>query len=216
MSLALREDERRDYTIGLSVVKLVREMVMFSADAIKWNGRYRSGAEAAFESPRDFLVRAGAASARAGTGARHRDGLAATPISDRARLRVIGVDISEVGVRRAQGRWPPLMARYLISALSLAACAFDVILNFYYCQRDLWPQYRSMLKPGGVLIMETLTLETLRTRPDYNPAYLLQPDELCHAFAAWEVLVYHEGWIEMGIMRRAPWRAWWRSARCDT
>jgi hypothetical protein len=33
-----------------------QEIVMSSADAIKWNERYRSG-EAAFESPRDFLPR---------------------------------------------------------------------------------------------------------------------------------------------------------------
>jgi hypothetical protein len=46
--------------------------------------------------------------------------------------------------------------------------------------------------------METLTIETLRTRPDYNPAYLLQPDELRQAFAAWEILVYREGWIKFG------------------
>jgi hypothetical protein len=32
-----------------------------------------------------------------------------------------------------------------------------------------------MLKPGGVLIIETLTTETLRVRPDYTPDYLLQP-----------------------------------------
>jgi len=74
---------------------------------------------------------------------------------------------------------------------------FDVILNFYYCQRNLWPRFRSMLKPGGVLIMETLTIETLRVRPDYSPDYLLQPDELRRAFAEWEVLVYREGWVEL-------------------
>ncbi len=54
-----------------------------------------------------------------------------------------------------------------------------------------------MLKPGGVLIMETLTIETLRTRPDYNPDYLVLPGELRRAFSDWNVLVYREGWIEL-------------------
>jgi len=34
----------------------MREIVMSSADAIKWNERYRSEVEAGFESPRDFLI----------------------------------------------------------------------------------------------------------------------------------------------------------------
>ena len=58
---------------------------------------------------------------------------------------------------------------------------------------------RHYLKPGGVLIMETMTIEMLHTRPDYSPEYLLQPGELRHAFAEWEMLVYREGWVEMGL-----------------
>jgi hypothetical protein len=54
-----------------------------------------------------------------------------------------------------------------------------------------------MLKPGGVLIMEALTVETLLVRPDYHPDFLLKSGELYRAFADWEVLVYREGWIEM-------------------
>ena len=73
-----------------------------------------------------------------------------------------------------------------------------MIINFYYCQRDLWPQLRSMLRPGGVLIFETLTRDTLQTRPDYNPAYLLAPEELRRAFADWDTLFYREGWIDVG------------------
>ena len=55
-----------------------------------------------------------------------------------------------------------------------------------------------MLRPGGVLIFETLTRDTLQTRPDYNPAYLLAPEELRRAFADWDTLFYREGWIDVG------------------
>lgn len=190
-----------DYTIAPSVVKLTREIVMSSADAIKWNERYRSRVEAAFESPRDFLI----------AQARHLpdQGLAldiALGLGGNAGFliergwRVIGVDIAEVGVRRAKERWPLLMAAVIdLTRYQWPPCSFDVILNFYYCQRDLWPRFRSMLKPGGVLIMETMTIEMLHTRPDYSPEYLLQPGELRHAFAEWEMLVYREGWVEMGL-----------------
>jgi tellurite methyltransferase len=173
---------------------------MSSADAIKWNERYRSGVEIAFESPRDWLLDQARHLPDRGVALDIAMGLGGNAgfLIDRG-LRVIGVDISEVAVRRAKDRWPWLMAAVIdLTQYRWPPCSFDVILNFYYCQRDLWPRFRSMLKPGGVLIMETLTIETLRTRPDYNPAYLLQLDELRRAFADWEMLAYREGWIELG------------------
>ena len=173
---------------------------MSNDDALKWNARYRSGAEAAFEAPRDFLVAHAAHLPERGLALDIAMGLGGNAgfLIERG-LRVIGVDVSEVGARRAKERWPSLMAAVLdLRQYRWPPCAFDVILNFYYCQRDLWPLYRLMLKPGGVLIMETLTIETLRTRPDYNPDFLLQPDELRQAFAGWEVLVYREGWLGKG------------------
>jgi hypothetical protein len=110
-------------------------------------------------------------------------------------LRVVGVDISSVAVGQAKARLPGLMA--VIADLSyfyIPPHSFDAILNFYFLQRDLWPLYRSALRPGGVLFIETLTQEMLRLQPDTDPAYLLAPDELRRAFADWEILVYREGW----------------------
>jgi hypothetical protein len=189
-----------DYTIAPSVVKLVREIVMSSADAIKWNERYRSGVEVAFESPRDFLIAQAQYLPDRGLALDIAMGLGGNAgfLIERG-LRVIGVDISEVGVQRAKARRPSLMGAVIdLTHYHWPPCSFDVILNFYYCQRDLWSCFRSMLKPGGVLILETMTIEMLRTRPDYSPEYLLQPAELRRVFSDWEVLTYREGWIEMG------------------
>jgi len=172
---------------------------MSSADAMKWNERYRSGAPTGFELPRDFLIEQAAHLPERGVALDIAMGAGGNAgfLIERG-LRVIGVDISEVGVRRAKERWPSLRAAVIdLASYRWPPCAFDVILNFYYCQRDLWPRFRSLLKPGGVLIMETLTIETLRVRPDYQPDYLLQPDELRRAFADWEVLAYREGWVEI-------------------
>jgi tellurite methyltransferase len=183
-----------DYTIGSSVVKLVHEIVMSSADALKWNERYQSET---FHGPRDFLIEQAHQLPERGVALDIATGLGGNAgFLIEHGLRVVGVDVSEVGVRRAKDRWPSLMGAVIdLTQYRWPLCSFDVILNFYYCQHDLWPCFRSLLKPGRVLIMETLTIETLRVRPDYQPDYLLQPDELRRAFADWEVLVYREGWI---------------------
>jgi cyclopropane fatty-acyl-phospholipid synthase-like methyltransferase len=184
---------------------------MSSADAIKWNERYRSEQ---FFGPRDFLIEQVHHLPDRGIALDIATGLGGNAglLIERG-LRVVGVDVSEIGMRRAKDRWPSLRGAVIdLAAYRWPPCSFDVILNFYYCQRDLWPTFRSMLKPGGVLIFESLTIETLRVRPDYQPDYLLQPDELRRAFADWDVVVYREGWIEM--KDRSPRAVASLAARC--
>lgn len=109
-------------------------------------------------------------------------------------LRVVGVDISWVALQRAKVRLPGLMAVQAdLTGFYLPPNRFDVILNFYYLQRSLWPEYRRWLKPGGILMIETLTQEMLTIQPEIDPAYLLLPGELLTAFYDLDILAYHEG-----------------------
>lgn len=111
-------------------------------------------------------------------------------------LRVIGVDISEVAVRQAKINFPALQVVIAdLEAFYLPPRSFDVICNFYYLDRKLWPVYQQALRLGGVLVFETLTQDMLVDNPDLEPAYLLAPGELLQAFTGWEVLAYREGWI---------------------
>jgi hypothetical protein len=163
------------------------------SDAIKWNDRYRSGVEAAFEQPRSFLIEAEKFLPRAGLVLDVAMGLGgnASFLIDRG-LRVIGFDVSEVGVRRAKDRLPGLMAAVIdLERFDLPAASFDAVINFYYLQRDLWPIYKRVIRSGGVLIMETLLQDG--SRSDVKPEYLLKPDELRRAFADWDILLYREG-----------------------
>ena len=83
-----------------------------------------------------------------------------------------------------------------LTRFHLPAEHFDVILNFYYLQRDLWAKYRRFLRPGGILVIETLTQEMHGLRPDIDPLYLLRPGELQAAFRDWQILIYRESWVE--------------------
>ncbi len=173
---------------------------MASDAAAKWNARYRSGVEAAFERPREFLLEQAHLLPQRGVALDIALGLGGNAgfLIERG-LRVVGVDVSEVAVQRAVARWPAIQAAVIdLAQYRWPTCAFDVILNFYYLQRDLFRQFRSLLKPDGIVMIETLTIKTLHTRPDFNPDYLLQPGELRRAFSDWDVLVYREGWIDRG------------------
>lgn len=112
-------------------------------------------------------------------------------------ISVVGVDISIVALTRASELWPDLR---LIQADLTHPCfphpkggLFDIILNFYFLDRNLWPLYKRWLKPGGLLLFETLTQGQTEFNPDISSDYLLAPGELLHAFPGLERLDYREG-----------------------
>jgi SAM-dependent methyltransferase len=175
-------------------------------DAVRWNERYGDEGYPSSSDPRAFLVDHAHLLPPGGLVLDAAMGLGgnAAFLLDRG-FRVVGVDIAETALRRAKSRLPELMAVTAdLTEFYLPRERFDVILNFYYLQRDLWDIYRHTLKKGGILFVETLTREMLSICPDIDPAYLLEEDELRRAFVDWEVLVYREGWEESrGGHRRA-------------
>lgn len=77
---------------------------------------------------------------------------------------------------------------------------FSTIICFRYRDPDLYPSIRSAIKPGGLLIYETYTLEHLNfgLKPQ-NPAHLLEKDELLRAFGDWEIIYYRATWMKHGM-----------------
>ncbi|HXZ81097.1 MAG TPA: class I SAM-dependent methyltransferase [Terriglobales bacterium] len=168
-----------------------------------WNRRYSQHPSMSFE-PDPFLLeayeqfvhplhpKAGAALDIAGGMGRHAIWLA------ELRWNVSVVDISEVAFERAQKKadergvnidflvrdlntWSPDRKRY------------DLVLVFYYLQRDLFAALEAALKPGGLLIYASYTGEQLNypTGPR-NPLHLLKQNELLHAFPNLRTLFYRE------------------------
>ena len=70
---------------------------------------------------------------------------------------------------------------------------YELILVFYFLRRELFPAIARALKPGGVLIYRTYTLDRMKVPGGpSDPKYLLQPSELLRAFSTLRVLHYHE------------------------
>ncbi len=85
------------------------------------------------------------------------------------------VDLEEEGVNPLEGK------------------TFDGILVFRYLHRPLLPFIRRALRPGGILMYETYTVEQAKLGKPRNPNHLLNPGELRTWFGDWEVLHYFEG-----------------------
>ena len=172
---------------------------MTTPDAQRWDIRYQHMPRfASFEQPRPFLTENAHWLPEHGLALDIAMGLGGNASFLLAYgLKVIGVDISEVGLNRAKNRSPGLMAVLAdLNNFYFLPKSFDVILNFFYLQRDLWPVYAKALKPNGLLFFETLTIEMLEIQPKIEPKYLLKPGELQQAFSTWEILTYWEGWTE--------------------
>ncbi len=117
-------------------------------------------------------------------------------------FRVTGVDLSAVAVEKCRQKAERLglSIEALVADLEhhpFPTGEYDLIVNFYYLQRSLAPQIIAALKPGGVLVFESFTIDQLQFGwGPKSPDHLLHPGELGQMFTALKTLLYHEGVIE--------------------
>jgi tellurite methyltransferase len=112
---------------------------------------------------------------------------------------VEGVDISVMGLRKAK----KLAAENGVTIQTVNADlnrykirknSYSGIVNFFYLQRNLFPQIKLGLKKGGVLVFQAHTVDQAKisTATALEKEYLLEPGELKKAFADFEILHYSE------------------------
>jgi tellurite methyltransferase len=173
-----------------------------------WNKKYSEGSHSSLE-PDPFLVSAydellfstspGLALDVAGGVGRHSIWLA------QRGWRVKLIDISDVGIglaeKNASRVLGPVATEFLIttevadlnSVQHFGHEQYDLVLVFFFLQRELFPALAAALKPGGTLIYKTYTTEqkNFASGPSH-PMFLLESNELLHAFSSLRVLHYHE------------------------
>jgi len=169
---------------------------MPSDDARRWDARYRETSYSSFREPRKLIRDYMSVLSPSGRVLDLAMGLGGNAGYLAAHgCTVIGIDISSVAVRQVRAAFPTVQAVIAdLEEIRFPPDSVDGILNFYYLQRGLWPEFRRMLKPGGVLFFETLTQDIRQMKPEIDPQFLLYPDELRGAFSDWEILYYFEGW----------------------
>jgi 2-polyprenyl-3-methyl-5-hydroxy-6-metoxy-1,4-benzoquinol methylase len=113
--------------------------------------------------------------------------------------RVDGIDVSGVALAqvRAEAARRGLQINLVQADLSrwwVRPACYDVIVVFYYLNRDLMPRLAAALRPRGLLFQANRNKRFLAVRPDFAPDYLLQPGELRQmaSSAGLEVVLYEE------------------------
>jgi SAM-dependent methyltransferase len=101
--------------------------------------------------------------------------------------RVTAVDRSAVAIRLLRGGAAGLtvdarQADLERGEFTIDAGAYDLICDFYYLQRDLFPAIRDGVKPGG----------TFAGAIHLSGRHALQPGELREQFAGWKIICYSE------------------------
>jgi tellurite methyltransferase len=172
----------------------------------QWNERFRDGDNSGSE-PDPFLVASvdlwdqlpnapacsAAADLAAGAG-RNAIYLAA------AGFNTTAIDFAEAGLALAQSRASDrglsLHARQLdleAPELNLGTNCFDLITVFNFLHRPLFAALKNALKPGGLVVYKTYTVDQLPLpNGPRSPSYVLQHDELRCQFADYRVLRYEE------------------------
>jgi tellurite methyltransferase len=116
----------------------------------------------------------------------------------RSGFAAFGVDLSFDAVKTAvaRARAEALVLRGWCADLTrfgLPVAAFDAVLVTRYLQRDLFPAIRNTLRPGGIAIYETFTVNQRRLGVGpRSPEHLLGEDELREHFEEFDVLFYEE------------------------
>ena len=168
-----------------------------------WDERYRKEEAAPERGPAAFLVEhrrllppgGGALDVAMGTG---RNALYLASLG----YEVTGIDVSGVAVERCREEAVRLGLRVEavqadLESYELLPAAYDIVIDFYYLQRELAPHLMAALRPGGVLVFESFTTE--QRRFGWGPQreeFLLRPGELRSLFPGLEVLAYREGIVE--------------------
>ncbi len=79
-----------------------------------------------------------------------------------------------------------------LSNTPLPAATFDAVFVIRYLDRTAFNSYLQALKPSGLLFFKAFNINHLNSKPDFNPDYLLNKQELINAFKDNEIITTND------------------------
>lgn len=165
----------------------------------KWNERYRQG-EQREEPPLPLLVRLaetrtpGRALDLACGWGRHAQRLA------ECGWQVTAVDASDVAIADLQAhaakaglRIDALVADLESVDFGIELEGYDLICDFFYLQRNLFPKIQQGVRPGGLFAEAIHMVDDDPQLKPMRASFLVQPGELRELFRSWTIVYYGEG-----------------------
>lgn len=89
-----------------------------------------------------------------------------------------------------------------LDRLPLPIEQYDLVIVFQFFSERLIPAIKAALKIGGLLIYSTFNIRHTSVKPEFNPAYLIQPEALLRYFSDFRVLVHESSAGEFGNVSR--------------
>lgn len=77
---------------------------------------------------------------------------------------------------------------------SLPDGPWDVIIDFHFLKRDLFPRFKEVLRPGGLLVFCQATVRNLERHERPPREYVIERGEGWELLDGFELLVAREGW----------------------
>jgi tellurite methyltransferase len=184
---------------------------MARSDRERWDQRYATPGNDLKKGPNELLMshapppRPGARALELACGLGHN----ALWLAEQG-YTVDAIDISLTALRRARAE----MVRRGLSGVNfvvadldhfvLPVCAYDLVCVFRFLDRSLFPAIRARVRPGGLVIYQTLNVRHLDRAPDCHPDHVLQLGELPRHFPRWTLLVVSDGGYMGAMVARKP------------
>jgi len=167
----------------LELSRKVRPGLNAESDRQRWDRKYAAGEGPAHFEPKPLLIEhrhllAGGRALDVGCGF----GGNALYLASQG-YQVDAVDVSGVALVQAavEAERRGLQLQLVQADLSrwwVRPARYDLIIVFYYLNRELMPGVAAGLRPGGLLLQANRNRSFLEVRPGFSPGYLLEPGEL--------------------------------------
>ena len=109
---------------------------------------------------------------------------------------VICMDISDIALAKAktlakENKVKITMLSADLDNILLPENEYDLVICFNFLERKLFPEIKKTLRPNGILVYETFTVDYLKYS-NFKRQWVLEQNELLKSFEGFRILQYRE------------------------